>query len=546
MTKLFIPVLAGILVGASCLSLRPAQAEPAATHPALVVMLVVDQLRADYLERYSARWTGGFKRLMQEGAWYHQAAFPYLNTVTCTGHATIGTGRLPRQHGMVLNSWFDRSTGRTEGCTADASEKILGQNGGPSVGESAKKLRAVTLAERIKAAGGRSVTISLKSRSAMMLAGREADAVVWFGGLGTFVTSSAYGQELPSFVSDTLAKTPLAQDRTRPWSRLFPADAYNGADDGLGEKPPAGWTSSFPHSLDHDRFPSLWQSSPYADEYLARLATAAVDAYKLGQGTGTDFLGVSFSTLDVVGHAFGPESHEVQDILARLDLTIGRLLADLDERVGRGRYVLALTADHGVAPIPEQSNAAGLDAGRIAPNPIVADVEAALEPLLGRGPRVAALLYTDLYFLPGVWDAILARAGALDAVKRAIEQRPGVWRVFGANELRRIDQRDPVQRAAASGWFAGRSGDVILVPKRYWISSPAATTHGTLHDYDQRVPVIFFGTGVEKGRFGGAASPHDVAPTLAQLARVRLGKTDGRALPVVPPATSPSDSLPNP
>jgi arylsulfatase A-like enzyme len=545
MTKLCTVVLAGVLTGVPGLLSPPrAWAQSSSVRPSLVVVLVVDQLRADYLERYSQRWTGGLKRLMEEGAWYHEAAFPHVNTVTCTGHATVGTGRLPRNHGMVLNSWFERSIGRTEGCTADPSKTILGLDRGQAVGESARKLQAPTLGERVKTTGGRSVSISLKSRSAITLAGREADAVVWFGGPGTFVTSSAYGAELPPFVRDTLAATPLENDRTRTWTKLLPAEAYTGADEGLGEKPPAGWTSSFPHSLDEDRFLALWQFSPHADEYLARLATAAVDAYKLGQRNTTDFLAVSFSTLDIVGHAFGPESHEVQDVLARLDLTIGRLLTELDQRVGRGRYVLALTADHGVAPIPEQSQAAGLDAGRIAPNPIVADVEAALGPLLGPGPRVAALLYTDLYFLPGVWDAILATPRALDAVKRAIEKSPGVLRVFGAHELRRPNPRDEVQSAAARGWFAGRSGDVVLVPKRYWISSPAATTHGTHHDYDQRVPVIFYGAGVGKGRFGGAASPVDVAPTLAHLASIKPAKTDGQVLPVVTPSAL-SDQSPS-
>jgi arylsulfatase A-like enzyme len=303
-------------------------------------------------------------------------------------------------------------------------------------------------------------------------------------------------------------------------------------DDAPEEQPPAGWSAVFPHPLDHVRFLNLWQHSPSADEYLARLATAAVDSYKLGGDDRVDYLGVSFSTLDIVGHAFGPDSHEVQDILAHLDGTIGRLLSALDERVGRGSYVVALTADHGVAPIPEQAIAAGLSAGRVDGNAIVAAAEAALVRHLGKGPHTAGLLYTDYYFLPGVWDRLRKDREALAAVKTAVLAVPGVGWVFTADELRRVHDRDPAQRAAALSWFEGRSGDLIVIPKQYWISSSAATTHGTLHPYDQRVPLIFYGPGIPPGMRSGSASPADVAPTLAAIGGVRLEESDGRALPL--------------
>lgn len=500
--------------------------------PQLLVVLVVDQLRADYLERYGAGWTGGLKRLKDEGAWFTEAAYPYLNTVTCAGHATIGTGRFPRSHGMVLNGWFDRGLSRTVPCTNAPDESMVSVAGvAPQGGsDSAARLRGGTLAERVKAAGGRVVTLSLKPRSAVGLAGRASDATIWFGGAGTFVTSTAYAKELPRFVASTLASEPIERARTVPWVKLLASDQYRGADDAAGERPPPGWSAVFPHLLDQERFITLWQHSPAADAYLARLATAAIDQFKLGNGPRVDFLGVSFSTLDIVGHAFGPESHEIQDILAHLDRTIGTLLATLDERVGRGRYVVALTADHGVAPIPEQSIASGLSAGRIAGQPLVDAVEAALEPYLGKGPHGAALLYTDLYFRPGVWSKVEKNPAAVAAVKDAILASPGVARVFTSDELRRVDERDPMQRAAALSWFEDRSGDVILVPQEYWIASAAATTHGTLHPYDQRVPVILYGSGIAGGLHQGSASPADIAPTLAQIGGLHLNESDGRPL----------------
>ncbi len=553
MTKrLSVSCLAAVLCSTLLVSLRaPVRAQTAQSPESvkLAVLIVVDQLRADYLERYSAHWSGGLKRLMSEGAWYHNGAYPYLNTVTCAGHATIGTGRFPRSHGIVMNSWLDRDTGKTTDCTTDPSVSTVAPDAVTPVGDSAWRLQGPTFADKVKAAGGHIVTISVKARSAIMPAGRQSDATVWFGGRGAFVTSTAYSKELPAFVTDTLKNSPILADRTTAWTLLRPADTYVGPDDGIGERAPAGWTTSFPHPLDIPQFWGVWQTSPMSDAYLARLALAAIDQYKLGQQTKTDFLSVSFSALDAVGHAFGPNSEEVQDVLARLDQQIGALLAHLDERVGRGKYVLALTADHGVATIPEQARARGEDAGRLDLNLVRSTIERSLRPLFGRGttPAVAGILYTDVYLMPDVPELIAERVEALGIVKKALAAVPGIDRVFGEAELRRVNYRDPIQRAAALSHYPGRSGNIILIPKRGWIASSAGTTHGTLWDYDQRVPIIFFGAGIRTGRVDAAATPADIAPTLARLTGIALSGTDGVALPVTPgSAASPSPRRPRP
>jgi hypothetical protein len=331
-------------------------------------------------------------------------------------------------------------------------------------------------------------------------------------------------------VSSTLAAEPFERARTAPWVKRLADEQYLGGDDAPGERPPPGWAAVFPHPLDNVRFLALWQSSPAADAYLGRLALAAIDEYKLGAGPRVDFLGVSFSTLDNVGHAFGPESHEVQDILAHLDRTVETLFAALDAHVGPGRYVVALSSDHGVAPIPEQSIAAGRDAGRVNARLLAATLDAALEPHVGEGAHTAEVIYTDVYLRPGLWDQIRRNPKAVAAAKQAILSVPGVERVFSADELRRIDDRDPLQRAAALSWMESRSGDLILVPKEYWITSTAATTHGTHHRYDRRVPVIFYGAGIPGERRSDAATPADIAPTLAALAGIRMADTDGQPL----------------
>lgn len=500
--------------------------------PTLIVLLVVDQMRADYLTRYSTHWNGGLKRLMTEGAWYQNAAYPYLSTVTCAGHATISTGRFPRSHGIVMNSWLDRQTGKVVDCTGDPRESTITAEGETPGGDSAWRLQGPTLAEKVKSAGGRVVTMSAKPRSAIMPAGKHGDAVVWFGGRGEFVTSSAYSKELPAFVRATLKAAPINDDRTKPWTRLLPPEDYIGPDDGLAERTPAGWTTVFPHSLDQPQFLGLWQVSPWEDAYLVRLATAAVEDYKLGQGPKTDFLSISFSALDAVGHSFGPNSHEVQDILARLDQQVGAFLATLDEKVGAGKYVVALTADHGVAEIPEQARQEGQDAGRLDMDLIRSTIERTLRPLFGRRttPAVAGILYTDVYLMPDVPDLMSEHREAIGMLQKALPNVPGISRVFSANDLSRVNDRDPVQRAAALSYYRGRSGDIIIIPKRGWIASSAGTTHGTLWDYDQQVPVIFFGAGVTAGQLHDAVTPADIAPTLARISGIELKGTDGRPL----------------
>jgi len=351
-----------------------AQAAPSRP-PKLVVVIVVDQMRGDYIDRFGFQWTGGLRRLVNEGAWFRRAAYSYLTTVTCVGHATVSTGAFPWTHGMVGNSWFDRETGRGVGCASDANVTTISYAAPVTGGYGPSRLLVPTLSDEMRAqlpVSTRVVTMSGKERTAITLAGHRADAVTWFNSAaGGFVTSSAYTPSPVPFIADALKARPVSADYGKAWTRLLPADRYLFADKGLGEKPAAYWTSEFPHALKGKtgtpdaQFYEAWETSPFADDYLGRLAIASVDALKLGQERGTDFLGISFSALDLAGHDFGPTSHEVQDVLARLDQTLGALLAHLDRAVGAGNYVVALTGDHGAPPIPEQVAALGIDAGRL-------------------------------------------------------------------------------------------------------------------------------------------------------------------------------------
>jgi predicted AlkP superfamily pyrophosphatase or phosphodiesterase len=336
-----------------------------------------------------------------------------------------------------------------------------------------------------------------------------------------------------------LDANPITADFGKVWEKMLPASSYTGPDNGLGEATPRGWTTSFPHKLTGDAnapdssYKAQWERSPFADAYIGRFATALVKALELGKHESTDVLAISFSTPDMVGHTFGPRSHEVQDIFAHLDKTIGALFDELDAYVGKGQWVAGLTADHGVTPIPEQLVAEGKDAGRISGGAIIDAVEQALLPALGQGRHVTALSTNDLYFEPGVYDKVRRQPAALSAAIGAIMARPGIERVLRSEDVRGgAASKDPQLRAAALSYFPGRSGDLILIMKPGWMISATGTTHGSASPDDQRVPMLFLGTGIKAGKYQEAATPADLAPTLAAIIGVSL-KAEGHPLSCV-------------
>lgn len=511
-----------------------------ASRPALVVLVMVDQFRADYVDKYGAHWTRGLRRLVDTGAYFRQAAYPYAATETCPGHATVATGTFPRTHGIVANGWYDRATERPIVCTTDAVEPV--SIGGGNVYEShgVRNFRVPTFADELRAqspGGARVISLSLKARAAIAMAGHAGDGVAWLEDSGAWASSTTYGKA-PNRVIDAFVRAhPIEQDETRVWNLLRPAATYAFVDDGVAEQVPDGWTTKFPHSLSRpagvDRiFYDNWRRTPFADEYLGQMAAAA--AKSLGDESGTDMLAISFSALDYVGHRFGPSSFEVQDTLARLDVTLGALFDSLDVSVGRGQYVVAMSSDHGVVPLPEQTAAIGLDAGRIVPADILTAIDAVLTPALGAGPHfmrgseAAGNASTDVYFTPSVLEKLAARPELRQSVAAAAARVPGIARAVWPSELGSSDQPD--LRATALNYIADRSGDLLLIPKAYWFAGTGGTGHGTSYDYDQRVPIMLMGFGVRPGRYNDAATPADIAPTLARLTGITLSRTDGRVL----------------
>ena len=518
---------------------RQAAAAPAsAIKPKLVVLISVDQMRGDYIDKFRHQWSKGLHRLVTEGAWFRQADYPYYTTVTCAGHASIGTGTVPAVHGMVANSWADRNNTRTVSCTDDDTVKLI-PYGAPvtSVGHSARNLMSPTLADEMRMQSWpapRVVGVSLKARSAINLSGHRPDVVAWLDERdGGWVTSTAFAQAPAPHLQEFFARHPMKDELGRSWERGMPKDRYvfDYSRENRRRTPHA--TAEFPHVTKGrgdevgGAITDAWEASPFSDAYLNAMAIASLDALKLGRGAGTDFLAISFSALDLTGHSYGPNSHEVQDVLFRLDEQIGLLLARLDQQVGRGQYVVGLSSDHGVSPIPEAMRAAGFDAGRIENPAMGKAIDGVLTRELGPGAYRTRVLGNDVYFNDGIYLKLTQNAAAMAAVIDTIQKVEGVWRVYRKEQLSAVD---PLTRQLFLSHYDGRSGDIKFSGRAYWLTSSSTSTHGTGHRYDTHVPVLLFGFGIKKGEYLEPAAPIDLAPTLAFLTGVTLPDAMGRVL----------------
>lgn len=506
--------------------------------PKLVVLIVADQFRADYIQRYGSMWTKGLHRLVTSGAYFPLAAYPYSYTVTCAGHSTIGTGAFPRTHGMVGNDWYDRTSRRMVTCTTDPTVTSVPYGGRPGLEKhSAKWLMTTTFADELRAQSrtpAHVVSLSLKARAAIGMAGHAGDLVLWEEDAATWASSSAFATAPNAAVDKWITAHPIDAQYGRVWNRVLPANRYFFTDNGLGEPATADYPNVFPHvetsraGKPDQTFYTNWERTPFSDEMLANIAINA--SRPLGHSAGTDMLAVSFSALDIVSHRWGPTSHETQDTLVRLDADIGRLLDRLDARVGAGNYVVAFSADHGAPLIPEQMTAMGLDAGRFTSASLNALVTSAWKATTSDTTNPIAAGGGNMYFTPEALARIRSDRRVRDAITAAALSSPGIAYAYWSDDLAAGAGDDPVKRAIIMGYVPDRSPDLTLIPKQYWMATATGTTHGTPNAYDQRVPVILMGWGIKPGRYLTSVTPADIAPTFAFLTGVTLPRADGRVL----------------
>lgn len=524
----------------------PVPASPS-TPPRLIVLLVMDQFPASYITMYGKQWTGGLRRMLDGGAVFTEARYPYALTFTCAGHSTIGTGAVPAVHGMMSNSFFDRAANRTFPCMYDPKATSVPFGGAKGQEHhSYRPMRAPTFAQMLREqAPGQPqvVSVALKPRSAIGMGGSAGPGatVVWEEDDGTWATSDAYTAVPWPDVDAFIRKNPLQQAYGATWRKYKPDAAYLFEDDAPGEAEPAPWKRTFPHQLESPTgkpdvtFVTAWERSPWSDEYVARMAMSLLQTRQLGTTKRTDMLAVSLPALDLVAHEFGPNSHEAQDVLMRADVLIGRLLEQLDARVGVGKYVVAFSSDHGTATLPERLVAEGKDAGRVSTTEIRNAVNAAVAKIFGVTGTVTYVVTVyeqQVVLTTGTMDKLRALPGALDAVKSAIKTAKGIASAYTVDEITgNRPSTDPFIGPWRLSLVRDRAGDFMFVPKPMWIvRGSTGTTHGTPYDYDQRVPLILYGARVKAGRYATAASPADIAPTFAWFTRVTLDRATGRVL----------------
>lgn len=523
-----------------CAGALVAQAQVADRKPRLIVLLMVDQMRGDYIDKFQSQWTGGLHRLVSSGAWFRQADYPYFDTVTCAGHTTVATGTLPWTHGMIMNSWWDRTRSAEVPCTEDRA--VVPVSYGKAVkgpADSASAIRVATLSDELRgqlSPKARVIGFSLKARAAIPMAGHRPDAVAWFDDSGTFVTSTAFSAAPVPAVAAFIQRHPIEADFPKMWERTLPVSSYLYDASAIGVTVPKGMSAGFPHSLKgssvsvDEGFYDRWQDSPFSDDYLAAMALDVASAMRLGTGAGTDMVAISFSALDKVGHDYGPNSHEVQDVLVRLDRTLGQFFSELDRTVGADNYTVALSGDHGVAPLAEWQTAAGIASGRISAKTLQQAVETTLSRAFGNGTYVSKILNGNIYLNRGVFDRVMASPGLIDTLRQALRQVQGVSDVTTRDRVTADPVNDAMGRRLARSFDAERSGDLLVVTAPYWSIRNDGTGHGTPYGYDTRVPILMMGNAIAPGEYLAPASPADIAPTLAFVAGVTLPRAEGRVL----------------
>ena len=522
-------VVFALLVG-SC---GPRTVPAPARSPKLVVLLVIDQLPTWAFERDRPLFSGGFARLLREGAYVRAAELPYANPFTAPGHATIGTGTTPSVHGVIGNQWYRRSESKERGAEDDPSaplfrvvtEALETAGAAPPVIDdtaSAVALRVDGLAEALRAARPRSVSVAigLKSRAAVFVAGKKPDLAIWYeAAAGGMTTSRGYAKALPDWLVELARHKPTTRFVGQTWEPLdaaLVAKTTGIADDGAGEGDVRGLGIAFPHRIaDAD----VLVHTPFADEVVLDTVYAAIRAMSLGADDQPDLLAICLNAHDYAGHVFGPDSWESLDLTLRLDRALGELFAELDRTVGSDGWALVMTSDHGATPLVERSKIDG--ARRVPTGMLVRVVNEALVPILGEGSWVAKISSNQLYLSNTITDPA-TRIRVLDAASAAIAQVTGIEKVYRvADTMGRCDTRTGMERIVCLGLAPEASGDLYLAPVRGSLVTEYTT--GTHHDApnadNREVPILVRAPGLAPQTIA-RASLLQVAPTVAALLRV--------------------------
>jgi predicted AlkP superfamily pyrophosphatase or phosphodiesterase len=529
-----------LVAGAFFASITQAGTPP--DRPKLVVGIVIDQMRYDFLYRYWKYYgDGGFKRLVTQGYSFEQALYPYAPTVTGPGHASIYTGTTPAWHGIAGNHWLDRSTGKEVYCASSPDSLVKGL--GSSNAMSPQRLLSTTLGDELKyATRGRSkvIGIALKDRGAVLPAGLRGDAAYWFDSKkGKWVSSTYYFTSLPPWVESYNQSNSVQAYANQPWAPLLPNILYEegaGPDSsefegqltsGAGGRMPVDLPKLFKGGYE------IVASSALGSAVTTDFALEALRAEQLGMRGETDLLCLSYSSPDLVGHVFGPDSWECMDAYVRLDKQIERLLGQLDQTVGLKNSLIFLTADHGVVQIPGVASKQKMPSGRYSEADLLKVANARLAERYGSDVTLLNAQGDQLYLNRAILrekKISLDEAAAVvaDAI-RSLDFVQNAWPSWG---LKAAAVTDPFALRLAMGCHPERSGDVFLQAKSGYIESnrTQGTTHGSAYLYDTHVPMLFFGWGVQPGETVETVSITDIAPTVAAMLKIQMpSATTGKA-----------------
>jgi predicted AlkP superfamily pyrophosphatase or phosphodiesterase len=501
--------------------------------PKLVVGIVVDQMKMEYLYRFSDDFSpNGFKRLMNKGFVFHNAHFNYMPTYTGPGHASIYTGATPSVNGIVGNDWYSRSSGKDRYCTDDESVKTIGDGTKKEGAMSPKNLISTTITDELRLGTnfkGKVIGMSLKDRGAILPAGHFANWAFWYSGTGAFISSTFYGEKLPDWVTEFNNEKNYLPYINKGWSLLKPTADYNESlpDDNPyegklynSEKP------VFPYNLKqmYDKHGAeVMRSTPFGNNLLADFAKKAIEKEELGKDNITDFLTVSFSSTDYVGHILGPRSMELQDTYLRLDLTIADFLDYLDKTVGKDNYLLFLTADHACAENAAHLKDNKYDVKNIPTKDISKSLKEFSTATYGENIMIEYSNF-NIYF-----NKELLKSKGLDLVKvkqdfkAFLMTQEQVKKVYTEEEILASTGNDFYLNLIANGYDASQNGDLVVLDKPGYIEYGATgTSHGTPYAYDTHAPLLFYGWKIKPGESFDKKEITQIAPTLALKLKVEM------------------------
>ncbi len=533
MQRLFC-LFTALLLGMS-LSAQPKTQSVNYPRPKLVVGIVIDQMRWDYLYRFNPLFqsNGGFKRMMGEGFSSDNTLVPYAPTVTACGHTCVYTGSVPAIHGITGNNWWDNQLLRNVYCSEDKSVSTVGTNN--DAGQmSPKNMLTTTVCDELRLATNfksKVIGVAIKDRGSILPAGHSANAAYWYDSkTGNFITSTYYMNELPAWVNQFNKRKLVDSFYNIGWNTVLPKAIYSdyATDDvkAYESKPFGKDLIGFPYDLSafKGKDYSKIASTPYGNSLTVEMAEAAVINEHLGKGIATDFLAVSFSSPDYIGHSFGPNSWEMVDDYVRLDNELGKLFSFLDASIGKNQYTVFLTADHAVAHIPGFMKEHKLPAGNFDDNLAHKELNDLIKDKFGISNAIES---TSNYQISLNHDKIDSAKQDIDAIKKLIIssllKKDAVANAFETSKIL-ISTLNKTQREMfANGYYPNRCGDIQIVLKSgYMEGSNTGTTHGLWAPYDAHIPLLFYGWGIKKGKTRKEYYMTDIAPTIAALLHIQM------------------------